>query len=270
MKRICTAQFISVLLFWITTNSEYITTYFSYQGFISEADDVCVFNKLNPLSGSEFVCALYCGRDFLCNAFDECYINGQLACHLRYGKVTNFSTASPSCTHYEIQSEVDCPGGFFLRSAGVCKNNNLALHSPVTMSSVYYHPAYAHQGHGNGSLAVDGSVKSDDEECALTNLDLQPWFIIDLLDQFYVTRVVFVNRKTSEWRLHDLNVTVGKDNITFPCFCGFFQGPGTSHQEINMTCAGNCRGRYVRLQITSPSPEHLQLCEVEVYSKCYV
>lgn len=70
-----------------------------------------------------------------------------------------------------------------------------------------------------------------------------------------------------ELRLHDLNVTVGTDGTNFGCFCGFFKGPGTSHQVVNMTCQETCRGRYVRLQIVS-GREFLQLCEVEVYSIC--
>lgn len=70
-----------------------------------------------------------------------------------------------------------------------------------------------------------------------------------------------------EFRLHDLNVTVGTDGSNFGCFCGFFKGPGTSHQVVNMTCQETCRGRYVRLQIVS-GREFLQLCEVEVYSIC--
>ncbi|XP_061167030.1 uncharacterized protein LOC133175911 [Saccostrea echinata] len=252
-------------------NSEYISTYFADQGFLPDnTADACVINKINLTSGSIFLCAFYCGRNFLCNAFDICNVDGQHVCHLRYGKMTNFSNASSSCRHYEIESDLDCPDGFFLRSAGICKNNNLALHSSVTMSSVYNNPAYAFQGHGDGSLVVDGKVKSNDTECSLTNADLQPWFIIDLLDHFYVRRVIFVNRKTSEWRLHDLNVTVGTNNVTFPCFCGFFSGPGTSHQKVDMVCAETCRGRYVRLQITSPAAEHLQLCEVDVYSDCNI
>ncbi|XP_061166751.1 fucolectin-5-like [Saccostrea echinata] len=149
-------------------------------------------------------------------------------------------------------------------------SDNLALNSPVFMSSVFDDPVYAYQRLGNGSLAVNGEVKSDNTECSCTHRDLRPWLTADLLDYFFVRRVVFVNRKTSEDRLHDLNVTVGTNNVTFPCFCGFFSGPGTSHQKVDMVCAENCRGRYVRLQITSPVPEYLQLCEVEVYSDCNI
>ena len=71
-------------------------------------------------------------------------------------------------------------------------------------------------------------------------------------------------------RLHDLNVTVGEDGSKFDCFCGFFQGPGTPYQRVNMVCQTHCRGRFVRLQIVSPEPEFLQLCEVEVYSNCNI
>ena len=71
----------------------------------------------------------------------------------------------------------------------------------------------------------------------------------------------------TEWRLHDVNVTVGGDGSSFDCICGFFKGPGSSHQRVEVVCQEQCRGRYVRLQIVSGS-EFLQICEVEVYSNC--
>lgn len=65
------------------------------------------------------------------------------------------------------------------------------------MSSVYADPVYAYQRLGNGSLAVNGEVRPDDTECAVTNKELYPFLTIDLLDRFHVGRVVFTNRKTS-------------------------------------------------------------------------
>lgn len=65
------------------------------------------------------------------------------------------------------------------------------------MSSVYDDPVYAYQRLGNGSLAVNGEVRPDDTECAVTNEDLYPFLTIDLLNRFHVGRVVFTNRKTS-------------------------------------------------------------------------
>lgn len=65
------------------------------------------------------------------------------------------------------------------------------------MSSVYDDPVYAYQRLGNGSLAVNGEVRPDDTECAVTNKDLYPFLTIDLLNRFHVGRVVFTNRKTT-------------------------------------------------------------------------
>lgn len=62
------------------------------------------------------------------------------------------------------------------------------------MSSVFDDLNYAYQRLGNGSLAVNGEVRTDDEECAVTNNDLFPFLTIDLLDIFHVGRVVFTNR----------------------------------------------------------------------------
>ncbi|XP_062613131.1 uncharacterized protein LOC134274907 isoform X3 [Saccostrea cucullata] len=251
-------------------DAKVITAGYFFQGYLPEKSEACVIDTFPLTNRSRPLCATLCTRNLLCNSFDLCSGDGQPTCRLRYGQTRTLPNSTLSCIHFEIVSDFVCPGGFFWRSKGVCMNNNLALHKPVFMSSVYDDPLYAYQRLGNGSLAVNGEVRPDDTECSCTHLETKPWLTIDILDFFFVRRVVFVNRKTSEWRLHDLNVTVGTDNITFPCFCGFFQGPGTSHQEINMTCAETCRGRYVRLQITSPSPEHLQLCEVEVFSDCNV
>ncbi|XP_052688551.1 uncharacterized protein LOC128167072 [Crassostrea angulata] len=245
----------------ITSSSNFIK-----QGHVSDTKDLCVFSVHTLEIKSLGECALYCGMNLLCNAFDFCHFEGSLICRLRYGHA-KLSNTTTQCELYEITTNKYCPNGFFLRAHGICKDDNLALHSPTTMSSVYADPVYAYQRLGNGSLAVNGEVRPDDTECAVTNEDLYPFLTIDLLDRFHVGRVVFTNRKTSEFRLHDLNVTVGTDGSNFGCFCGFFKGPGTSHQVVNMTCQETCRGRYVRLQIVS-GREFLQLCEVEVYSIC--
>ncbi|XP_062606140.1 uncharacterized protein LOC134267945 [Saccostrea cucullata] len=262
MKLPSVGQFIYVFLFRYT-NPEVITTHFSYRGSTPETAQACVIKNFTLPGGSGHLCAPYCHNDFLCNAYDICFLEGQHVCRLRYEKMAWFPYSTPGCAYFELVQELACPGGFFLRSKGVCKNNNLALYSPVMMSSVF-----PYGSHGNGSLAVNGEVRPDDNECTHTNSESQPWLTVDLLDMFYVRRVVFVNRQSSEWRLHDLNVTVGTTNMTFPCFCGFFYGPGTSHQRVELTCEENCTGRFVRLQITSSDPEILQLCEVEIYSDC--
>ncbi|XP_061169340.1 uncharacterized protein LOC133178630 [Saccostrea echinata] len=269
MKPPSVAQFMYVFLFR-NTNPEVIITHFSYRGSVPETAQACVINNFTLSNGSGHLCAPYCHNDFLCNAFDICFTKGQHVCRLRYGKMEVFPHSTSDCAYFEVVPELSCPEGFFLRSRGVCKNNNLALKSPVIMSSVFDDPDYADFRHGDGSFAVNGEVRSDDKECAHTNEESQPWLTVDLLDQFYVRRVVFVNRKIWEGRLHDLNVTVGTTNMAFICFCGFFIGPGTSHQRVDMACEENCRGRYVRLQITTPVPEFLQLCEIEVYSDCNI
>lgn len=241
-------------------------SYFFKQGHVSETTDLCVFDvhTLNIKSLGE--CALYCGMNLLCNAFDFCFLDGVYTCRFRYGKA-NLLNITTRCESYEITDNKNCPDGFFLRSRGICKNNNLALYSPTTMSSVFDDPVYAYERLGNGSLAVNGEVRTDDEECAVTNNDLFPFLTIDLLDIFHVGRVVFTNRLKAANRLHDLEVRVGRDGSNFDCLCGFFKGPGTPHQRVDMTCQDTCRGRYVRLQIIS-GHEFLQLSEVEVYSIC--
>ena len=45
--------------------------------------------------------------------------------------------------------------------------DNLALHDPSKISSVFDDPNFAYQRHGNGRLAVNGEVQQDDTICAV-------------------------------------------------------------------------------------------------------
>lgn len=91
--------------------------------------------------------------------------------------------------------------------------DNLALYSPTTMSSVFDDPVYAYERLGNGSLAVNGEVRTDDEECAVTNNDLFPFLTIDLLDIFHVGRVVFTNRLKAGMAHHYILQYLSKNEL---------------------------------------------------------
>lgn len=76
-------------------------SYFFKQGHVSETTDLCVFDvhTLNIKSLGE--CALYCGMNLLCNAFDFCFLDGVYTCRFRYGKA-NLLNITTRCESYEI------------------------------------------------------------------------------------------------------------------------------------------------------------------------
>lgn len=78
-----------------------LSSNFIKQGHISDTTDLCVFavNTLEIKSLRE--CALYCGMNFLCNAFDFCFLGGVFSCRLRYGRA-KLSNTSTQCELYEI------------------------------------------------------------------------------------------------------------------------------------------------------------------------
>lgn len=78
-----------------------LSSNFIKQGHISDTTDLCVFaiNTLEIKSLRE--CALYCGMNFLCNAFDFCFLGGVFSCRLRYG-IAKLSNNSTQCELYEI------------------------------------------------------------------------------------------------------------------------------------------------------------------------
>lgn len=77
------------------------TSNFIQKGHVSETPDVCVL-AIQPLVMKSLVeCALYCGMNSFCIAFDYCSLNGFHTCRFRYGHAT-LSTTITQCELYEI------------------------------------------------------------------------------------------------------------------------------------------------------------------------
>lgn len=73
----------------ITSSSNFIK-----QGHVSDTEDLCIFSVHTLEIKSLGECALYCGMNLLCNAFDFCHFEGSFICRLRYGhaKLSNTTT----------------------------------------------------------------------------------------------------------------------------------------------------------------------------------
>lgn len=74
---------------------------FIKEGHVSETPDVCVFDIRPLLIKSLGECALFCGLNALCIAFDYCFFNGLHTCRFRYGQTTLSSTTT-QCEVFEM------------------------------------------------------------------------------------------------------------------------------------------------------------------------
>lgn len=77
------------------------SSYFIKQGHVSETTDPCVFAVHTLEMKSLVECALHCGMNLLCNAFDFCFLDGFNTCRFRYGKANLLNTTT-RCERYEI------------------------------------------------------------------------------------------------------------------------------------------------------------------------
>ncbi|XP_062576359.1 uncharacterized protein LOC134238257 [Saccostrea cucullata] len=116
------------------------------------------------------------------------------------------------------------------------------------------------------SLAVDGILSSSVTEghrCFVSQLEPSPFWQVDLGTVHSISFVRIYNRmdNTGE-RFRDASVLISVNGATF-WNCGSFKGPGVTRQIIDIACAKDTNGRFVKVQILN---SYLQLCEVQVYT----
>nr|XP_034980357.1 uncharacterized protein LOC118089697 [Zootoca vivipara] len=122
---------------------------------------------------------------------------------------------------------------------------------------------------GTASKAVDGNCNGDwykSGTCTHTQLDKEPWWHVDLGEQFAISAVVVKNRgdccgerlQGAEIRVGDSVADRGKSNH----LCGTITD--TSLGSISTLYCNWLKGRYVSVHIPGRA-EYLTLCEVEVY-----
>lgn len=141
--------------------------------------------------------------------------------------------------------------------------SNLALKKPATQSSTYISRGVTF----SAKFAVDGHNGTDlfEDKCSHTlDGDTNPWWLVDLNEVYSIKSVRIFNRGNTEVadRLRDVNVTVGLTESDVNTPCGFFAGPGTQSQVVNIDCSSSPKGRFVKI---STPIEDLTLCEVEVF-----
>ncbi|XP_070534535.1 uncharacterized protein [Ptychodera flava] len=140
--------------------------------------------------------------------------------------------------------------------------DNIALNKRAWQTSV--------MSGGTASKAVDGFASTfwGDGSCTHTNIEVDPWWEVDLEYTYFVTEIVITNRRDccSE-RLEGAVVRVGSSmDITSNSQCGEAVSPYTAEESatISFKCASDTVGRYVSVQLEGKN-QYLTLCEVEVH-----
>ncbi|XP_073692858.1 uncharacterized protein [Garra rufa] len=139
---------------------------------------------------------------------------------------------------------------------------NIALGGTAVQSSTYSEIAVAQN-------AIDGKRQSFfvQNSCSVTSSDGEPWWRVDLLDVYRVTRVIITNRgDCCEERINGVQIRVGNS----------LENNGNNN-ELAATIAAiplgdtktfefkPIKGRYVNIFVPGRS-EFLTLCEVEVFA----
>uniref|UniRef100_A0A3P9Q9R8 Si:ch211-215k15.4 n=1 Tax=Poecilia reticulata TaxID=8081 RepID=A0A3P9Q9R8_POERE len=122
---------------------------------------------------------------------------------------------------------------------------------------------------GAASNAIDGNTNSvfRDGSCSHTEQQSNPWWRVDLLDSYVVTRVIITNREDCcEERINGAEIRIGNsiqfNGIENPRAATIFSIPRGAFKVIDIL--NRIEGRYVTIVIPG-SGKILTLCEVEVY-----
>jgi hypothetical protein len=153
---------------------------------------------------------------------------------------------------------------------GVVVPTNVALGKLTSQSSTF--PGYASAG---AASAVDGNTDGSfpDGSVTATNLDLNPWWQVDLSASTAVSSIAIWNRTDCcSARLADYWVFVSDTPFlatdtptTLQNRPGTFSSHQTTAPNPSTTIAAAAQGRYVRVQLTFAN--YLSLAEVQVFGQ---
>ncbi|XP_061183082.1 uncharacterized protein LOC133191351 [Saccostrea echinata] len=116
------------------------------------------------------------------------------------------------------------------------------------------------------TLAVDGILSSSvakGHRCFVSKFEHMPFFQVDLRIVHDISFVRIFNRMdVAGERFQNASILASVDGVQYKT-CGSFKGPGLTRQVIDIACAEETNGRFVKVQILN---NFLQLCEVQVYT----
>ncbi|VDI47667.1 Hypothetical predicted protein, partial [Mytilus galloprovincialis] len=124
---------------------------------------------------------------------------------------------------------------------------NVALGKMCGQSSTYLNEYAEH--------VVDGLANTHDH----TKQDQTPYWWVDLGNIYNIMRIEVINRHTSGYRLHDLDIAVGARLDDMSIFA-HYKGPAKNYEHLFFQCNRYTAGRYVNLTITK-GPEFFHVAE---------
>ncbi|XP_073678319.1 uncharacterized protein [Garra rufa] len=145
------------------------------------------------------------------------------------------------------------------------KAKNLALYGRATQSDLVGNPWGAH---GHASNAIDGNRDANYEHgsCTSTKLQNDPWWRLDLLDEYVVTSITITNENLYPERLDGAEIRIGNSLLSNgnsnPLARRISSIPGG--KSVTFEWEKGIRGRYINVVIHG-SNRLVCLCEVEVY-----
>ncbi|KAI2644306.1 Fucolectin-6 [Labeo rohita] len=146
------------------------------------------------------------------------------------------------------------------------KARNLALYGKATQSDLVGDPW---SGEGHASNAIDGNLDSHFHHGSCTHTDSQndPWWRLDLLDEYVVTSIIITNRKDCcPERLDGAEIHIGNSLLnngnSNPLAGKISSIPDGG--SVTFDLKKGISGRYINVVIPG-SNRVLTLCEVEVY-----
>ncbi|XP_053565464.1 fucolectin-like [Bombina bombina] len=146
-----------------------------------------------------------------------------------------------------------------------CENTNIALQGRATQSSVY---TEKHNGsYALAMNAIDGNTDTDlfHGSCMHTNCENDPWWRVDLLGCYKISKVVVTNRGAHGSRLNGAEIRIGNslgNNGNNNPRCAVISSLPDGFTQTYM--CRNMVGRYVNIHIPGRK-ECLHVCEVQVF-----
>ncbi|XP_068136077.1 fucolectin-1-like [Hyperolius riggenbachi] len=140
-------------------------------------------------------------------------------------------------------------------------SENVALNGVASQSSIFTRASTANK-------AIDGNLDPEfsSGSCAHTDDDVSPWWRVDLLQPYKISRVIITNRGDCCWdRLAGASILIGNspenngNNNPRCAVISSIQNRGTLYFQCN-----NMVGQYVNIVIGGKQ-QHLSLCEVQVF-----
>ncbi|KAM5158346.1 pentraxin fusion protein-like [Mantella aurantiaca] len=138
---------------------------------------------------------------------------------------------------------------------------NLALFGRVCQSSAF--PSVPHPGPERG---VDGISETNHTlfTCVITNLEIQPWWSLDMEESYFIGVVRIVFRQGNCWDcMKNAEIRVGDSPDYKNPVCSTITDVSESQPIQTFHCNG-MQGRYVTL-IHAGQPGIISFCEIKVY-----